>query len=102
MSMLSRMILLAVLAFGLAPPISDVAADSLRERATQILGRPLPSRHEVYSLGGNWVIWLVEDTDGNLIEADVGPKSYYVDEFPNAAKQPDVDFLSKEEYRHAI
>lgn len=77
------------------------SADPLAERASQVLGPRLSAEHDVYSLGGTWVVWLIQDTEGDLIEADAGPKSAYTAEFHGALRS-DQDFLSEEQYQHVI
>lgn len=91
----------AALGTGLLPACSG-AADSLLSRATQIFGPPLNPQHMVFGLNGNWVIWLIANRDGDMIEADVGLKSRYVVEFPEAPKEPDQGVMSKEEYERTI
>jgi hypothetical protein len=90
------------LGIGLLPAYNSGPRDSLLSRATQVFGPPLNPQHMVFSLKGNWVIWLITDRYGDIIEADVGPKSFYVDEFPKAAKQSDQEFMSREEYERTI
>ncbi len=87
---------------GVMPLCGSGVTDSLLSRATQVFGPPLNPQHMVFSLKGNWVIWLIADRYGNIIEADVGPKSSYVVEFPNAAKQSDQESMSREVYDQTI
>src|SRR5689334_2559486 len=82
-----------------------MAADSqekLLAKAAQLFGEPLNAGHRVYQLEGNYVIWLLLDTRGQLFEVDVGPKSYYSSEFPNAPHTTEADRLSKAEYEGAL
>jgi hypothetical protein len=77
-------------------------SESLISKATQIFGPPLNVEHMVFTLGGNRVLWLIADVKGELIAADVGNKSDYVTEFPNAAKAVTADLLTQEEYSRVI
>jgi Carboxypeptidase regulatory-like domain len=71
-------------------------------RAAQLFGEPLNAEHRVYQLNGNYVIWLIFDTQGELFEVDVGPKSYYSAEFPSAPLATKADRLSKAEYEETL
>ena len=78
------------------------ASDSVLVRATQLFGPPLNAEHGVYRLNDNYVLWLIIDRYGDLFEVDVGPKSYYTDEFPNNGKHFKEESLSEAEFAQLI
>lgn len=82
-----------------------VAADGSKPtlaKAAQLFGHQLNVEHRVFRLNDDYVIWLPFDTRGELFEVDVGPKSYYTSEFPNATKPPRPEYLSETEYEDAL
>src|SRR5215469_4004833 len=93
---------IAILVFLFAGPAFAAHSESLVSKASRIFGPPLNAEHMVFTLGGNRVVWLIPDVKGELIEADVGNKSDYVNEFPNAAKANDADLFTQEDYSRAI
>jgi hypothetical protein len=83
----------------------DIAAnpqEKILTKAAQLFGKPLDAKHRVYQLNDNYLIWLVFDTREGLFEVDVGPKSYYSAEFPNAPLATKADRLSKSEYEGTL
>jgi hypothetical protein len=71
-------------------------------KAVQVFGDPLNAEHRVFRLNDTYVIWLILDNDGSLIEGDVGPRSYYTAEFPNVRKPVVPERLSAAEYTDAL
>jgi hypothetical protein len=71
-------------------------------KAAQLFGDPLNVEHRVFRLNDTYVIWLILDTKGNLVEVDVGPRSYYTTEFPSARKPAVPEHLSAAEYGEAL
>jgi len=82
-----------------------LASDSFKPvmlKAAQLFGDPLNVEHRVFQLNDAYVIWLILNTEGNLVEVDVGPRSYYTTEFPNARKPVVPEHLSVTEYSDAL
>jgi hypothetical protein len=77
-------------------------SEEILAKAVQLFGEPLSVEHKVYRLNDNYVIWLIFDTRGELFEVDVGPKSYYSSEFPNAPLPTKADRLSVTEYEETL
>src|SRR5579863_2480137 len=77
---------IAILVSMFAGPACAAHAESLLSKASQIFGPPLNADHMVFTIGGSQVVWLIADVKGELIEVDVGNRSDYVNEFPDAAK----------------
>ena len=77
-------------------------SEQILAKAVQLFGKPLSAEHRVYRLNDNYVIWLIFDTKGELIETDVGPKSYYSSEFPNTPQSAKADRLSVTEYEETL
>jgi hypothetical protein len=92
----------AVLALACIPRFSFCASGSVLDRAAQLFGQPLNAEHGVYRLNETYVLWLINDRNGDLFEVDVGPKSYYTDEFPNSGKHSKEESLSENEYEQTI
>jgi hypothetical protein len=101
---------IAVLILGRISTQAVQAPDPVIINATRLFGQPLRSERAnpserggpVFRLNDTWIIWLVEDGEGRLIEANVGPKSYYVYDFPSAPQPPIPEFLSQSEFDQAI
>lgn len=68
-------------------------------KAEQVFGAPLNAEHAVFRLNESYVLWLMVDVKGSLIEVTVGPKSYYSSEFPNTRKPSAPEYLPSNEYR---
>jgi Carboxypeptidase regulatory-like domain len=79
-----------------------IAQEKLLGKASRLFGEPLNVEHQVYRLNDNYVIWLIFDAKENLFQVDVGPKSYYSSEFPNALATTEADRLSNAEYEGAL
>jgi hypothetical protein len=94
--------IVAILAIACMPCFSFGASDSVLKRATQLFGSPLNAEHGVYRLNDTYVLWLIIDRYGDLFEVDVGPKSYYTDEFPNSGKHFKEESLSETEFAQII
>jgi hypothetical protein len=94
--------LTAALTLGCIPAFAANTPDSILVSATRLFGQPLNAEHHVFRLNDTWAIWLIEDVNGHLIQADVGPQSYYSTEFPKAAKPSQPESLSQSEYDDAI
>jgi hypothetical protein len=77
-------------------------SEQILAKAVRLFGEPLNAEHRVYRLNDNYVIWLAFDTKGELIEVDVGPKSYYSSEFPNTPQSAKADRLSVTEYEETL
>jgi hypothetical protein len=77
-------------------------SEQILTKAVLLFGKPLNVEHKVYRLNDNYVIWLILDTRGELFEVDVGPKSYYSSEFPNAPLPSKADRLSEAEYEETL
>lgn len=77
-------------------------SEQILAKAVQLFGEPLSVEHRVYPLNGNYVVWLTLDMQGELIEVDVGPKSYYSSEFPNVPESAKADRLSETEYGETL
>jgi hypothetical protein len=95
----------AVSACLIALSVMGIAADGSETtlaKAPKLFGSPLNAEHHVFPLNDSYVIWLVFDTQGNLFEVDVGPKSYYTTEFPNAKKPGREEHLSEAEYQDSL
>jgi hypothetical protein len=84
------------------PGLAATDSEQILARAVQLFGAPLSVEHLVYPLNGNYVVWLTLNTQGELIEVDVGPKSYYSSEFPNVQESPKIDRLSETEYEETL
>jgi len=99
-----RFILLLVLLVTSRRGVSHAAERSspTLTKAARLFGDALSVEHSVFRLSDAYVIWLIFDTQGNLFEADVGPKSYYTSEFPSAKKPTTPEHLSETEYREAL
>jgi len=82
--------------------MAATAQEKLLTEAAQLFGEPLNAEHRVYQLKDNYVIWLILDARGELFEVDVGPKSYYSSEFPNAPRATKADRLSEAEYEGTL
>src|SRR5271167_4153503 len=97
---ISLLVLLVAGGLGVCP-----ATDSSRAvmvKAAQLFGDPLNAEHRVFRLNDTYVIWLILDNDGSLIEVDVGARSYYTTEFPNVKKPVVPERLSAAEYSDAL
>jgi hypothetical protein len=97
-----RSMLLVACFFASTLGIRAAAQEKLLTKAAQLFGEPLNAEHRVYQLNDNYVIWLIFDAKGELFQVDVGPKSYYSSEFPNAPYATKADRLSKEEYEGTL
>ncbi|HEY2860755.1 MAG TPA: carboxypeptidase-like regulatory domain-containing protein [Terracidiphilus sp.] len=95
-------LLIAAVALGCIPMLAATAPDSTLAKATLLFGQPLNAEHHVFRLNDTWVIWLIEDVKGHLIQVDIGPQAYYSTEFPKAAKPSQPESLSQSEYDDAI
>lgn len=93
---------IAILVSMFAGPACAAHAESLLSKASQIFGPPLNADHMVFTIGGNQVVWLIADVKGELIEVDVGNRSDYVNEFPDAAKANAADLFTQENYNRVI
>ena len=82
--------------------IAAAAQEKVLTQAAKLFGEPLNAEHRVYQLNANYVIWLIFDPQGQLFEVDVGPKSYYSSEFPNAPHATKADRLSEAEYEDTL
>jgi hypothetical protein len=99
---LVRSVLLLACTLAFAPCRAANAQENLLSKASQIFGEPLNVEHRVYRLNDNYVIWLIFDTQEELFEVDVGPKSFYSSEFPKAQPATEADRLSVGEYGGAL
>jgi hypothetical protein len=95
-------ILLAALTSPCLLGMASDCSDPILLKAARLFGNPLNNEHKVFPLGEAYVVWPIQDTDGTLLEVDVGPKSFYTTEFPHASKPSKVEFLSDAEYNQAI
>jgi hypothetical protein len=84
------------------PAIASDASDAMLAKAVRLFGNSLNIEHRVFPLSEAYVVWLLQDREGALFEVDVGPKSYYTNEFPHASKPSKEEFLSDAEYNRAI
>ncbi|MGA2264198.1 MAG: carboxypeptidase-like regulatory domain-containing protein [Acidobacteriota bacterium] len=71
-------------------------------KAAQLFGEQLSVEHRVFRLNDDYVIWLVFDTRGDLFYVDVGPRSYYTTEFPDAKKPAKLEYLLEREYEDTL
>lgn len=99
--LLSGLIALLIVV-GKAPAQTSANADAILSQATRVFGTALNEEHKVFPLNDTYVVWLIQDTKGDLIEVDVGPKSYYTTEFPRAGKPSEPEFLAQTEYNETI
>jgi hypothetical protein len=99
-----RFVSLVVLmvALGLRVGAATDSSNPTVAKAAQMFGDPLNAEHSVFQLNDAYVVWLIFDTQGNLFQVDVGPKSYYTTEFPNAKKPATPEHLSETEYRGTL
>jgi len=97
-----RSVLLVACILASSLGTSVTAQEKLLSKASQLFGEPLSVEHRVYQLNDNYVIWLIFDAQGELFEVDVGPKSYYSSEFPNAPFATKADRLSNAEYEGTL
>lgn len=77
-------------------------SDRLLTKASQLFGAPLNTEHQVFRINDDYVVWLVLDTSGELLEVDVGPRSYYTTEFPKATRTSKGEHLSEAEYEDTL
>jgi hypothetical protein len=99
----SRFIVLIACVIACCVPASaSDDSDPILTKAAQLFGTSLNLAHRVFPLNDSYVIWLVIDRHGDLFEVDVGPKSYYTDEFPRAKKPANPEYLSEAEYENAL
>jgi Carboxypeptidase regulatory-like domain len=96
----SVLLLPCILDFSLGTAVT--AQENLLSKASQLFGEPLNMEHRVYRLNDTYVIWLIFDAREKLFQVDVGPKSYYSSEFPNAPATTEADDLSNAEYEGAL
>jgi hypothetical protein len=96
----SVMLLVCILAWSWGS--AATAQEKLLSKASQLFGEPLNAEHRVYQLNDKYVIWLIFDAQEDLFEVDVGPKSYYSSEFPNAPRATHADRLSNAEYEATL
>lgn len=82
--------------------VAGDGSEPMLAKAAQLFGNPLSTEHHVFRLNDDYVIWLSFDTRGDLFQVDVGPKSYYTTEFPNAKKPSRPEFLSEREYEDTL
>jgi hypothetical protein len=77
---------------------ADERSNPLLSKATQVFGDSLNIEHRVFKLNEKYVLWLITDTDDDLIQVDVGPKSFYSSESPREAQPANPDYLTESEY----
>src|SRR5260370_36805852 len=94
-------LLVLLVACGLRMCRATDSSKPVMFKAGQLFGDPLNAEHRVFGLNDTYVIWLILDTEGNLTEVDVGPRSYYTTEFPSARKPVVPERLSSVEYGDA-
>lgn len=97
-----RSVLLVASCMASTLSIAAATQESVLTQAAQLFGEPLNAEHRAYQLNTNYVIWLIFDPQGELFEVDVGPKSYYSSEFPNAPRATKADSLSEAEYERTL
>lgn len=99
-----RSVISTVLLTVLLAPIARAVdhAPTVLSMAEQIFGAPLNLHHAVFRLNDTYVLWLIIDVKGNLEEVDIGPRSYYSSEFPNARGAPEPEHLSVADYQDAL
>ena len=76
--------------------------DAVLAKATEVFGQPLNADEMLFSVRGNWVVWLTTTTNGEVIGAQVGPKSLHHYDFPDAGKHSDAEFLNEDQYLRII
>jgi hypothetical protein len=81
---------------------ADSSDSRILEKATRLFGKQLSAEHHVFPLNDTYVVWLVLDTRGELLALDVGPRTYYTTEFPNAKNPSKPQYLSEVEYKTAL
>jgi hypothetical protein len=82
--------------------VAGDGSEPMLAKAAKLFGKPLSTEHQVFRLNDNYVVWLSFDTRGDLFQVDVGPKSYYTTEFPNAKKPSSPEYLSVREYEDSL
>jgi hypothetical protein len=102
----SGKLVILILFIGLGYPcergFASQTPDPLSEKASHIFGEPLDKEHFYYPLDNDHVVWLIEDTDGRLIQIGVGPKSDHVLAFSQGHRPANPKVLSDAEYNNAI
>jgi hypothetical protein len=97
-----RCVLLGACFLGCAADLAANGSEQVLAKAVQIFGKALSGGYRVYPLNDNYVVWLIFDTHDELIEADVGPKSFYSSVLPNAPLPTNADRLSEHGYEDAL
>jgi Carboxypeptidase regulatory-like domain len=87
--------LLTTVAFSASP-------DDLLTKAGELFGPSLNPDHHIFQLNDAFALWLISDSNGDLLEVVVGAKSHYRSEFPNAKRVSIPESLSEDEYRDAL
>ncbi len=103
MSINSRFgILVTCLVACCLPALTDDLPNPILAKATQLFGNPGSLEQRAFALNDVYVVWLISDAQGNLVEVVVGPKSYYASVFPDARKSTLPESLTEQDYKAAL
>jgi hypothetical protein len=80
----------------------DLKSKGLSDKVQRVFGEPLIRDKPVYALSDDYVIWILIDSQGTLLEADIGPKSYYTADFRDSRSDRSSNSLNQAQYQEIL